>query len=133
MATDPSGYGLQSVAMQRSMYVATATIASGQSLSGAIDLAGTVLFAIAMPAAWTTAALTFQAASTKDGTYGDVYGDDGIEVTIASGTAAGGRMIVPAGILENLAPLRFLKVRSGTAGVPVAQGADRSIQFIVKG
>lgn len=119
--------------MSRSAHVLPVTIASGQSVSAAIDLSGTVLVALVVPAAWTTAALTFLASPTKDGTFGDVYGDDGVEVAVGSGSVVAGRVIVPAGILENLAPLRFLKIRSGTAAVAVNQAADRNLSLIVKG
>jgi hypothetical protein len=78
-----------------------------------------------MPAAWTAATLTFQV--SYDGTtFVDLYDDTGTEI---QWQAAASRFIVPS------APSQFfgiqaLKVRSGTTGTPVNQGADRAIQVV---
>jgi hypothetical protein len=105
----------------------TVTIANGQSLSGAADLKGLgTPVRIDMPAAWTAANLTFQVSA--DGvTYQDLYDDGGSEVTV---TAAAGRSIFlqPA----EWAHVRYLKVRSGTAAVPVNQGTDRLLTLVVR-
>lgn len=131
--TDLAGHGIQSVAMSRFPYALSATITAGQSLSNVIDVGGTVLFAVAMPVAWTAAALTFQASDDPNGTFGDVYDDAGLEVAVLAVNVVAGRILVPAGILENLAPLRYLKIRSGLAALPVAQLADRTLKLLVKG
>lgn len=105
----------------------TATIANGASLSGAIHLRGHRLFAIQMPAAWTAADLTLQ--GSFDGTtYADIYDEDDAEVVVE---AAQARFII-------LDPTKFLglqrlKVRSGTTGSPVNQGAARELQLICVG
>lgn len=96
-------------------------IASGESLSTALDIDGALAIAIHMPAAWTTASLTFQA-SFDGTTYNNVYDDAGNEVTV---TAAASRAIT---ILSNyLTPFRFIKIRSGTSGSAVNQAAARAI------
>ena len=101
-----------------------ATIASGASLSGAIHLHNQRLFAIVMPSSWTAANLTFQ--GSHDGsTYFDVYNDAGTEVTVV---AAASRFIIIASPVALLG-LQRLKVRSGTSGSPVNQGADRALQL----
>lgn len=54
----------------------TATIADGQSLSDAVELAGRTtssLVAIVTPVGWTTAGLEFQGGLTADGDFFDVY------------------------------------------------------------
>jgi hypothetical protein len=110
----------------------TATIASGQALSGAIELnehAAHRLLALVMPAAWTTANLTFQAAATLDGTYQNLHNDEGTEVSV---TAAASRVIAIDKAVASLAPLRFLKIRSGTGATPVNQAADRTLTLLVK-
>ena len=102
----------------------TATIANGAAVSDAMHLAAMRLFAIQMPATWTTADLTFQ--GSFDGTtYADVYDELGTEVTV---DAAAARFII-------LDPAKFLglqkfKIRSGTTGSPVNQGGARLIQVI---
>jgi hypothetical protein len=105
----------------------TATVAINASLSGAVFLGGGSLLVIQMPAAWTAAAITFQ--SSIDGaTYGDVYDSDGIEVAIASATAAASRVIAfTTQMLAVFARLQYLKLRSGTSGAPVTQAAARSL------
>jgi hypothetical protein len=104
---------------------ATATIANGASLSGAIDLGTSRLLAIQMPAAWTAAALTFEA--SYDGvTYAPVYDSAGTEI---SWTVGASRLVLNAAAAEWLG-VRYLKVRSGTSAAPVNQAADRTLKII---
>ena len=106
--------------------IASATIASAASLSGAIDLAGCVLVGIQMPSGWDAANLTFQ--GSADGvTYGDVYDGAGTEYFVTA-VASYFIRIDP----QDLVPIRYLKVRSGTTGTPVAQGAERVLTLIVR-
>lgn len=104
-----------------------AVIANGEAVSGAIHLHGMALFALQMPASWTAADLTFQ--GSYDGTtYANVYDETGDEVTV---DADASRFIIldPAKFIG----LQRLKIRSGTAGSPVNQGAARTIQLIPVG
>lgn len=103
----------------------TATIANGASLSDAIQTDGATIVGISMPAAWTAANLTFQA-SHDDATFNNVYDEIGTEKTVIVSTD---RHIV-------LNPVDFIgansiKIRSGTAGTPVNQGAARSIVILL--
>src|SRR5262245_61135060 len=67
------------------------TIPNGQSLSPAIDLARLTLVGILMPAAWTAAAITFQA--SPDGVvFGALFDKTG-EVSVASASAAAGQFV----------------------------------------
>lgn len=103
---------------------ATATIANAASLSGAVDLSYARLALILMPAAWTAAGLTFQV--SPDGvTYGDLYTDAGVEV---SATVAANRVVRLN--LSDWIGVRYFKVRSGTTGTPVAQGAERILTLL---
>ncbi len=101
---------------------ATATIANGASLSGAIYLGIGTMCAIQMPAAWTAASLSFQG-STDGSTYNDMYDSSGVEITIA---ASASQYIV----LDPSAFMGFVwvKLRSGTTGTPVNQGAARALK-----
>lgn len=105
----------------------SATIANGASLSAAIDLGDSrALAAIVMPASWTTANLTFQA--SPDGTsYFDLY-DGGAERSVTASTSR----VIAVTIVDWLG-LRYLKIRSGTSGTPVTQGADRTLTLITVG
>jgi hypothetical protein len=115
-------------------YAPTVTIASGASLSGAAHIGfalsgggsrGT-LVGIQMPSAWTAASLTFQA--SNDGTtFTNLYDAAGNEVSV---TTDASRWIAldPA----DFAGITHLKVRSGTSGTAVNQGADRVLTLIVR-
>jgi hypothetical protein len=104
----------------------TATIANGASLSGAIDLRGTTLVGYIMPASWTAADITFR--GSVDGTnFFDLYNQFGIEI---KHTVAASRFI--ALIASDLASIRYIKVRSGTTGTPVNQGAERILTLIAR-
>lgn len=112
--------------------VLAATISSGGTVSTTIDMSRYVLAAIVMPSAWTTAAITFLAAARKGDTFVPVYDDAGTEVTIPSTVALPDRIIVNKAVLEQLAGLTYLRLRSGTNASPVSQAADRTIYLLVK-
>lgn len=103
----------------------TATIANGASLSGAIDLSTGKLARIAMPASWTAANLTFQA-SYDGATYNDLYDQNGTEYTVTA--AASRSILVP---FADFIGIRYLKIRSGTSGAAVNQGADRTLNLVL--
>ena len=111
---------------------AVAKITSGGSQSSVIDLRDYVISCIVLPAAWDAAALTFLASATAGGTFAPVYDDAGTEVSIASANVVAGRVIVNKAILEQLAGLRFVKIRSGVSATPVNQTADRSFTVMLK-
>lgn len=102
------------------------TIANGAALSGAVKLGGATLLGIEMPAAWTAAGLTFQ--HSIDGTnFFDMYDSAGSEVTLVV-VAAHYVFLPPA----NWSGIIYLKVRSGTGGTPVNQGAERVLKLVCK-
>lgn len=104
----------------------TVTIANGASLSDAVDISGAAVVGIVMPAVWTAAELTFQASA--DGTaYNNLYSDDDSEYSVQA-AAARYIHIVPS----EFAGIRYLKVRSGTSGTPVNQGAERTVTLVVR-
>ena len=105
--------------------IRTCTIANGASLSDAIELKSETPVAIEMPAAWTSAVLTFQ--GSIDGTYNNIYDENGTEIT---SQAAASRLIrlKPA----HWAGLENLKIRSGTSGAAQAQGAERVIKVLTR-
>lgn len=125
---------MSSTSINREFTRATATIASGQSLSGAVSIGGSVLAALHIPAAWTAAALSFQSSIDGGTTWADVFDDGGAEVAIPSASipTAAARAIVNGTILEKLAGLTMIRCRSGLSGAAVNQGADRALTFIFK-
>ena len=104
-----------------------ATILNGAAVSNHINLEGSVLVGIRMPAAWTAANLTFRV-SMDDVTFLDAYSGAGAEHVV---TAAVDRHIWldPSAF----AGYRWLIVRSGTAGTPVNQAGDRLVTLVTRG
>jgi hypothetical protein len=106
----------------------TATIPTGATgLSAAVDLAGKTLLGYIMPATWIAAGLTFQTSPDGVVAYNDFYDNTGTEI---SHVVAASRFVRvnPA----DWVGVRFLKVRSGTAAVPVNQTASRDIILVTK-
>lgn len=102
---------------------ATATIANAASLSGAICLGAGVPLAVQMPAAFTGTELTFQG-SIDNATFQNIY-DGAVELSV---TVAASLMVgLPASVL---AGWTYLKLRSGTAGSPTAEGGARTLKVI---
>jgi len=101
------------------------TIALNQSLSAPVQLYGRGFFGVEMPSAWTAANLTFQV-STDGDTYRNLYDEDGNEVEV---TAAANRFIrvFPADFMV----FPYIRLRSGTAGVPVNQLAARTLNLLL--
>jgi hypothetical protein len=105
--------------------VVLATIAANQSLSGSVDLGGSFVIGLVMPAAWTPAVATLQ--GSADGTtFYDLY--DGM---------AGSELAfnVKPGTMVNINPNRLrccaaIKLRSGTGAKPVLQTAARQFTLI---
>lgn len=105
--------------------VLTVTIANGASLSGAAHIGAGTLAGIQLPT-FTSAALTFQ--GSADGvTYVEVVDASNQAVTF---TATTGALYLKAP--ADLAGIPYIKVRSGTSGAAVNQGAARTISLIVK-
>ena len=98
-------------------------IASGGSLSSSVDLRGYVPTALYMPGAWTAASITLQA-SFDGSTFVEVHNSG----TAYSLTAAAS-IYIPLDA-ESLRGVKYLKIRSGTSGTPVNQGADRTITLM---
>jgi len=103
-----------------------ATIGAGQSLSSPIDLTNMRRVAFIMPAAWTSAVLSFQACDTIDGTYKNVLDSSGSEInyTVTANTVCAD--------LNELAALSFIKIRSGLSTAAVLQTQPREIVVLAK-
>lgn len=98
-----------------------ALIESGESLSAPVDVG------VGIPAGWAAGAtaITFQA--SHDGvTWQDLYNDTGTEV---SATAAASRNVSLSSIALDLAPWRFIKIRSGTSASAVTQEGNVISQY----
>jgi hypothetical protein len=111
--------------VKNSFTTTTATIASGASLSGIIDLGTNDLIGIIFPATWTTASITFQ--FSIDGTnFYDAYSST---AELSSTAASASRMISINAVTYDMG--RYIKIRSGTSATPVNQAADRILTLIL--
>lgn len=103
------------------------TIASGTSLSGAVNLGGLRLFGIVMPSTWTTANLTFQISPDGGTTWNNMYDINGNEIT-AQAAVARAIMLDPT----LFASAQYIQVRSGTNATAVAQGQNSTLQLLLR-
>ncbi len=104
----------------------TATIAAGTALSPEVALGEKTLVGIIIPAAWITAALTFQA-TPDDTNFYELYDGAGNEVTL---TGAAGQFV-------QVDPTKWkgitgIKLRSGTAGTPVNQTSTVTLTLVTR-
>ena len=105
----------------------TATIAAASSLSGEVDLGAFQLVGINMPAAWTAAALTFQVSTDGGTTWTEMTTSAGAAVSY---TVAASQFIAIDPTLWQ--GVTAVKVRSGTSGTPVAQGAQALLTLVTR-
>ena len=125
--------------------VLTATIATGASLSGVAIVAGLRPHAVQIPATWTAANLTFQVASAltyavdsddlsgydagdDTSTWSNLYDAAGNEYVVVV-SSAGSYIILDPAAFDTV---RYLKIRSGTASVPVNQAETRVLTLIAR-
>ena len=108
--------------MSREVAVKEVTIAASAAVTANIGCGGMDAVAIIMPAAWTAAALTFQAGDGAS--MENVFDDSGTEVSVS---AAADRYIP---LPTTLKALHTLLIRSGTSGVPVNQAAERTLKVV---
>lgn len=114
--------------MQRNhKIVKTATILDTASLSDEVKIDGYRVYAIQIPASWTTATITFQAKASVSGTLANVYNDAG-EVELS---AASDRYIVVDDLLSDGLRGYSFKIRSGTSATPVAQSGDITLEVVL--
>jgi hypothetical protein len=100
------------------------TIASGEALSAARHINNRIPCGIFMSAGWTAAVITLQT-SLDNSTFYNIHEFDGSELTL---TVAAG-LYVPLDTSRLLGIGRYLRIRSGTAGTPVNQGAERVVSL----
>lgn len=122
---DGTGWRSEQLAASKAIIIPTAA----DGLSVAYYVGDWLHFAIEMSAAWTAANLTMQSCSVSGGTFSNVVDDTGAEVSIP--VAAGKTIPVIVNALA-LAPLHYVKFRSGTSAVPVQQAAERTLTLICK-
>ena len=103
----------------------TATIANGASLSDAVAVAaGKVVYGVIIPAAWTTAQISFDVSHDSGVTYTSLRDPAGNEhanaVTVST--------FIP---FPTVVGVTHIKIRSGIIGTLVNQGAQRLLTVLV--
>lgn len=108
-------------------------IASGASQSGEVNVGGRRIVGVQMPVGWDAAGITFLAllreayGPPKVPVFGMVQAEGGGELTVT--TPAADEYVVLNAI--DIIGLGRIKVRSGTAGAPVNQTAQRDFFLVV--
>ena len=102
--------------------VRTTTIASGASLSAAVDLHGLIVREIGLPATFDGTAITFQA--SIDGTnYFNLYDEAGTEVNFPAGASR----IITVSNAWLFTGIVYLKIRAGTAASATNQSTTDTV------
>lgn len=113
----------------------TATIANAASVTGDIFV-DRRLVAIHLPAAWTPAAITFDGSIDGGATFKPVFDIVGGAATERTISAANVAALADRMLTQNLGDwlgFTHIRIRSGTAAAPVAQGAPRAFVLSLAG
>jgi hypothetical protein len=123
-------YALGSFMPSSTRATVTATIASGASQSGVIDLTNTALLGFIAPAGWTAAALNIEvSADNVNWVTTGIIDWYGLAVGSWSSLTAGAAYAVDA---ASMLPWRYVRFRSGTFSAQVNQGAQRDFTVITR-
>lgn len=106
------------------------TLTSGGTLSAAVNINGLAVVGVIAASGWTTAAISFDA-SVDGSNYYPLYTDGG-EVTIPSSHVGTDQARLFALDPAFWVGVNYLKVRSGTKGSEVGQGAERGLTLVVR-
>src|SRR5512135_2473225 len=113
--------------------VLTATIASGATVSSAIDTYDKVLLGVIWPADMDGTAVSVPVCDTVDGTYKALVDSTGAAAATYTVSGVKGKaMALVAAQRDLIAPFRFLKFTSNAAG-PNYETADRTFTIVTKG
>lgn len=113
------------------------TIPNNEALSDEIDLGNNSLVAIEFPNTWAGTQITFQSKVVKGNAEGSTDIDN-LEIWRNVYDSAGNELVVTVGSnrivtdIPELAPLRFIRIRSGTSTTPVNQSPTKMIRVITK-
>lgn len=110
-------------------------IRAGESISDPVTLMGYRVCGLYLPEFNDTPELTFQVSTSAapDATYVDLFDNSGtaVEIESAAVTAAkDGLLMLPPETQTAFTGIMNLRVRTGTAGAPVVQDADRLIVVV---
>lgn len=100
---------------------------SGETVSNGMTIGDGKFLGVSIPSGWETATdLTFQV--SHDGlAWQNLYNDSGVEVAV---TVAASRCVALSSVALDLAPWKYIRLRSGTSTVPVAQSGNTSAKVV---
>ena len=104
-----------------------ATITINESLSASVNMKGFSVLRITMPPAWDAADLTFQVSDDGGSSYNNVYWDWGPEMVVDAAAS----IVIELSPFVLLHHIDQIKIRSGTAGVPVAQSGTVEVILVL--
>lgn len=107
--------------MAGGIFIRPVTIASGQTVSSAVQCAGLMLGAIHVPAGMTGTVLTFEAEVPEELGYAPVYDSEGNQVSYTTGAD---RIVLPASAGVLITGVDRIRVVSNAS-----EGAERVIQL----
>lgn len=110
----------------RALALPVALPAGATGLSAAVQLNGLLLVGLIVPAGWLAASVTLQG-SVDGATWYNVYDDTGTEVTLA---VAASRFVALAP--ATFAAFPYVRLRSGTAALPVNQTGSPTLTLIAR-
>lgn len=103
-------------------------IASGQSLSGEVDIFPNTLVGIFLPAGWTGTTITFQASVDGGATFGNV--ESGNAAAELSYTVAAGQYVAIDPAMWR--GVTALKLRSGSSAAPTNQAGNATATLVTR-
>ena len=115
----------------RRILIVPLRIPIGTGLSDVLETYGHALKAVFIPTPFTDPPdLEFQVATLAAGPFVDLYASGGSVVSVAY--PGPGRVVAfAAPNIEQLAPWLFVKIRTGTAGAPTLQTAERVLKCVL--
>ena len=104
-------------------YASVTISTAADGLSPVLDLGGHDIHSYCMSTDWTAAGLTFRGSHRSTDFIYDIYTSTGGELT----HTVGANQLITFANVAQLEGLRYIQFRSGTAAVPVAQAAARTL------
>jgi hypothetical protein len=117
LAIPTSSFAASAISFSDVRAQTTATIASGQTTSAEVDLGGTEIVGLQLPASFTGSSITFQVATASGGTYQDMK--DGAGNSVSKTVSQGQYIAIDPALFRGI---RFVKLVSGSS-----EGAARAI------
>jgi len=111
-----------------SSYTFSSSQVSGGPITGGVAMGADTLVGIWMPATWVAASLTFQVSPDGGVTWLELYNDGGTEITISAAASQFISLVTNSNYTWR--GITMLKVRSGTASVPVVQTGGATVTLI---